>query len=121
MLFEILRKGNPSRSRQPRQVQLLSLATTALDSEHVHLLLECKADFQEAEIRIGRGGEGGGGGGGWLAQLVGTGGWQWLEGWRGNCGNAVCFGGFRLGFQCSVSSPTAGAFVHLRFVPRGCE
>ncbi|CAE7839974.1 unnamed protein product [Symbiodinium sp. CCMP2592] len=37
----------PPLTGQPREVQLLSLASTALDSEHVHLLLECNADFQE--------------------------------------------------------------------------
>ncbi|OLP90952.1 hypothetical protein AK812_SmicGene27398 [Symbiodinium microadriaticum] len=37
----------PPLTGQPREVQLLSLASTTLDSEHVHLLLECNADFQE--------------------------------------------------------------------------
>ncbi|CAE7240182.1 inlI [Symbiodinium sp. CCMP2456] len=37
----------PPLTGQARHLQLLSLASTALDSEHVHLLLECKADFQE--------------------------------------------------------------------------
>eukprot|EP00439_Symbiodinium_sp_Y106_P080404 s1121_g19.t1 len=37
----------PPLTGQPREVQLLSLASTALDSEHVHLLLECNADFHQ--------------------------------------------------------------------------
>ncbi|CAE7214474.1 SYP124 [Symbiodinium microadriaticum] len=37
----------PPLTGQARHLPLLSLASTALDSEHVHLLLECKADIQE--------------------------------------------------------------------------